>query len=65
MKTYSKKTYAYKNGHQIVFNGHIKRETAKKRDFDSVMLAIIDFSGKGREETRRFYPPFDNMRGFN
>lgn len=65
MKTYTRKTYAYKNGHQIVFNGHIKPETAKKRNFDSVTLSIIDFSGKGRGENRRFLPPFDNLRGFN
>ena len=63
--TFIKKTYAYKAGKQTVFHGHIKAETAKKRGFDSVSLAILDTSGKGRGETRRFLPPFNNLRGFN
>ena len=65
--THSRKTYAYDHaGKQFIFNGHIKKETAQKRQFKSVTLAILDFSGKGRGESRRFYGPnFDNMKGYN
>lgn len=64
-ETYLRKTYAYIKNKQFVFNGHIKPETAKKRGFDSVTLAIIDFSGKGRSENRYFYAPdFSNMKSF-
>lgn len=65
MAAYDRKTYAYKDGKQICFNGHIKAETAKRRGFHSVTLCVFDTSGKGRSEYRRFNgPEFKNMRPF-
>lgn len=62
---YIRKTYAFKNGKMTVFNGHIKKETAVKRGFESVTLSVHDMSGKGRGEDRRFYSPhFEGMRSF-
>ena len=63
--SYIKKSYCFKNGKMRVFAGHIKKETATKLGFDTVNLAIIDISGRGRGETRYFSQPFDNMRKFN
>ena len=63
--TYLKKSYAFTGQKMTVFNGHIKRETAIKRGFDRVTLSIIDFSGKGRGENRRFDYPFSDMKGFS
>ena len=62
---YLRKSYGYaQNGRQTAFNGHIKRETAIKRAFQSVTLVIFDTSGKGRGETKRFYwPDFEGMKG--
>jgi hypothetical protein len=61
-----KKTYAYKAGKQTCFNGHITKETAVKRGFESVTLTILDTSGKGRGENRRFYAPdFAGMQAYS
>lgn len=64
---YQKKTFAYRrDGKLITFAGHIKRETAIKRGFVEVCLAIVDWSGKGRGEVRRYYSPeFDGMQGYH
>ena len=62
--SYIKKSYCFKNGKMRVFAGHIKKETATKLGFDTVNLAIIDTSGRGRGETRYFCQPFDNMNKF-
>lgn len=62
---YIKKSYCSKNGKIISFAGHIKKETAIKREFDSVSLFIIDTSGRGRGEQRHFYSPFSQMKSFN
>jgi len=62
---YIKKSYCFKNGKMRVFAGHIKKETAQKFGFDKVNLSIIDLSGRGRNETRYFCQPFENMNKFN
>ena len=49
----------------ISFAGHIKKETALKRQFDYVSLVIIDTSGRGRCEQRDFDIPFAEMKSFN
>lgn len=62
---YIKKSYCSKNGKMISFAGHIKKETAIKRQFNYVSLVIIDTSGKGRCEQRNFCTPFAQMKSFN
>lgn len=64
MKSYIRKSYAFKDDRMIVFNGHIKSETAIKRGFSHVTLSIFDASGKGRGENRRFSYPFATMKPF-
>jgi hypothetical protein len=68
--SYLKKSYCFKNTPIGVimrsFNGHIKKETAIKHNYSKVVLAIIDASGKGRNESRSFYAPyFPRMARFN
>jgi hypothetical protein len=60
-----RKTYAYDHaGKQYIFHGHIKKETAHRRNFCSVVLSVFDQSGKGRSENRFFCAPFTNMGSF-
>jgi hypothetical protein len=68
--SYLKKSYCFKNtptgSYMRVYSGHIKKETAIKNNFDKVNLAIIDASGRGRGENRRYYAPdFLEMKSFN
>ena len=68
--SYLKKSYCFKktpSGSVMrVYAGHIKKETAIKNNFDKVNLAIIDASGRGRAENRRFFAPdFLEMKSYN
>ena len=64
--TYKRYTVAQKTDKTFrVYAGHIKKHTAIKHGFLSVALCIFDASGKGRSETRHFYPPFNSMAPFN
>lgn len=52
------------NGRMVTHLGHIKPHTAQKRQYEWVGLLVVDHSGKGRGETRYFYPPFDTMKPY-
>lgn len=63
--SYTKKSYGYtSDGKQVCFNGHISKETANKRGFVKVTLAVYDNSGKGRGGSRHFLRPFTDLRKF-
>ena len=68
--SYLKKSYCFKNtpngSYMRVYAGHIKKETAIKNNFSKVNLVIIDASGRGRAENRRFHATeFTQMKSFN
>lgn len=54
---YIRKTYAFIGLKMVSFSGHITANTAKKRGFDTIVLSVLDASGKGRSDQRRFYSP--------
>ena len=63
--SYIKKSYCFKAGQMRTFAGHIKPATAVKNGFERVNLVLIDASGKGRGEERRYAAPFSEMKAFN
>jgi hypothetical protein len=60
--SYSKKSYCFSNGGKMVtYHGHIRASTAIAKNYDHVVLAVIDHSGRGRGEQRHHYRPFTSM----
>ena len=50
------------------FNGHIKKDTAIKYDFDLIVLSVFDWSGKGRGSEKHIYRSnaiqFNQLKGW-